>query len=181
MIDPRIGGMTCREAVTLLPRFFDGELDSRHMRSVALHSTRCAACEAELRQLERIQQALSDTLNATVDTIDFAGFWPAVETRLAPLRIGAWQRVQAWWADGAQRWVLRVPAYAAAAAIGVLALLYATRALQPSAQPDATRVASLDHPAVIDSLESDSDSVTMISDPDTSTAVLWVEAQDGEE
>jgi anti-sigma factor RsiW len=183
MSEGRIGGMTCREAASLLPRFFDGELDPRHMRSVALHSTRCQACEAELRQLERCQQVLIDTVNTAVDSIDFAAFWTGVEARLVAPQLNAWQRLRTWWAEGEHRWVIRLPAYAAATAGAVLALLYAMSAWQPSPRPGGPQVADLTHSAIIDELLSDSDSVTMYSDPDTSTTVLWVtdEMPGGEE
>ena len=51
--------MNCRETRPLLPLFFDGELEARQMRAVALHSTRCIDCEGELRQLERLQDVVA--------------------------------------------------------------------------------------------------------------------------
>ena len=47
----RSGAMTCREVEKLLDLFLDGELEARAMRAVALHVTRCAACEALLQRL----------------------------------------------------------------------------------------------------------------------------------
>src|SRR5262245_24088256 len=131
MSEAKIGGMTCREVINLLPQFFDGELDSRHMRSVALHSTRCAGCETELRYLERTQQLVSETVAAAVDSIDFGGFWQSVEQQLGPVRITVWQRLTTWWSDQDHRWVIRVPAYAAATLVALFALLYVTQTLSP--------------------------------------------------
>ena len=37
--------MNCRDTRPLLPLFFDGQLDPRQMRGVALHSTRCLECK----------------------------------------------------------------------------------------------------------------------------------------
>ena len=37
-LDSTRGAMTCREASNLLPLFFDGELDARQMRVIALQS-----------------------------------------------------------------------------------------------------------------------------------------------
>jgi anti-sigma factor RsiW len=165
--------MTCREATNLLGLFLDGELDARQMRAVALHGARCTACEAELRRLERVQELVSDTLNARVEEIDLSDFWPALERQLGPLRVSWWQRTRLWWSEGDHRWLLQVPAVAAACA-AVVALWFLTRAPQATIPPDATRVAAVDNSASIDSLDTDVDSVAMLNDPETRTTVLWV-------
>src|SRR5437867_1429495 len=115
--------MTCREALNLLPLFFDGELDARQMRAVALHGTRCSACEVELHDLERLQEIVSDSISAVVDEIDLSGFWPAIERQLGTVRPSRWQRARARWREGEYRWAVRLPAFAAAAAVVILALL----------------------------------------------------------
>ena len=70
--------MTCREALNLVPLLLDGELESRHMRALVMHSTRCTPCETELRQLERLQEMLSESVNARVDELDLSNFWPGI-------------------------------------------------------------------------------------------------------
>jgi len=166
--------MTCREASNLLSLFLDGELDSHQMRAVALHGTRCTTCEAELRELEHLQQLVSDTVNARVDEIDLSAFWPAVERRLGTARRSWWERARIWFGDADHRWLIRLPAYAAAAAVAVLALLFFTRTPQPSVDPDAPRLAAVDNAASIDSLDTDVESVAVLNDPETRTTVLWV-------
>ena len=166
--------MTCREASNLLPLFVDGELDSRQMRAVALHGTRCQSCETELRQIERVQDLVSDTMHAQADAIDLSDFWSGVESRLGTIRPSWRERVQMWWSEGDHRWVIRVPALAAAAAVAVLAFWLFARAPEPTTQPDAPRIAAVDNAATIESLESDVDSVAVVSDPETRTTVLWV-------
>src|SRR5438445_11526663 len=116
--------MTCRDTSNLLPLFFDGEIDARQMRAVALHSTRCQTCEAELRQLERGQDLISEHIHSAVDEIDFANFWSAIEPRLGSVRLRWWTRLQVWWQEGEHPWMIRVPAFAAVAAIAVLAFLF---------------------------------------------------------
>src|ERR1700692_2590093 len=104
--------MTCRESLNLLPLFLDGELDSHQMRAVALHGTRCTACESELRALERLQELVSDNINARVDEIDRSNFWPAIERQLGPGGISWWGRARLWWSESDHGWLIRVPAYA---------------------------------------------------------------------
>jgi anti-sigma factor RsiW len=168
--------MTCREASNLLPRFFDGELDAHQMRAVALHSTRCGTCEAELRELERVQELVSRSVTAPVDEIDLSGLWSAVECRLTTVHVSWWTRVADWWSDGEGQWAVRVPVFAAAAAIAVLALWFLVR-VQPTTQPEAPQVATVDNAATLDSLDTGVDSVTMLNDPETRTMVLWVDEE----
>jgi anti-sigma factor RsiW len=164
--------MTCREASKLLPLFFDGELDARQMRAVALHDTRCPDCEPELRRMERLQELVSETINARVDETDFSNFWPAIEAQLGTVRLSWWGRVRAWWSESEHGWAVRVPVFAAACAIAALALLLLLRAQPRTPRPDAQQVA--DNSAHIDELDTDADEVTILSDPETRTTVLWV-------
>ena len=165
--------MTCREATTLLPLFFDGELDPRQMRVVALHSTRCDACESELRRLERTQELVGEHLRASVDEIDFTNFWPAVDARLRLPRHPWGARVRAWWAEreGISQW--GIPALAGAAVMAVLAFLLLARAPHAT-QTAPAELAAVDNGASIESLDSDLDSVAVLNDPETRTTVLWV-------
>lgn len=170
--------MTCREASNLLPLFFDGELDAHQMRTVALHSTRCNSCEDELRRMERVQEVVGAQLNAAVDEVDFGALWRGIDQRLGTVRVSWWTRARAWWSDSEHPWVVRVPAFAAAAAVAVLAFLMMTRAPQTT-RPDASQVASVDNAASIESLDSDVDTVTVLNDPETRTTVLWVNDDTG--
>jgi len=169
-----VNAVTCREASNLLPLFFDGELDGDKMRGVALHSTRCETCEGELREMERVQGLINRTVNGAVDEIDLAELWPAVESQLGTVRIPWWSRLRIWWDEGEHGLMLGVPALAAAAAVAVLTVWFFTRVPQPTTQPDAPQVAAVDNAASIDSLETDVDSVAVVSDPETRTTVLWV-------
>jgi len=165
--------MTCREALSLLPLFFDGELESRQMRAVVMHSTRCTPCETELRQLERLQEVVSESVNARVDEVDLSNFWPSIEQRLGSVDLPWGQRLRTWWSDGEHRWMAPLPAFAAAAIIAAVALMFF---LNPKSitDPEAVRVTSVDNAAIIDSLDTDVDSVAVLSEPETRTTVLWV-------
>jgi anti-sigma factor RsiW len=166
--------MTCREATNLLPLFFDGELDARQMRAVALHSARCKSCEEDLRQLERVQELVSDTIDGAADEIDLGDFWPGIERRLSSAREPWWPRLQAWWNDGEHGWVIRLPAFAAAAVIAALVLLLFAHTPPLNVPPAAPQLAAVDNAASIESLTADVDSVAVLNDPETRTTVLWV-------
>ena len=166
--------MSCREALSLLPLFFDGELDAHQMRAVALHSTRCASCEEELHRMERVQEVISAHVNAAIDEVDFGALWRGVDQRLGTVRVSWWTRARAWWSEGEHGWMIKVPAFAAAAAVVVLGFLLWARTPQPTTQSDASQVASVDNAASIESLDSDVDAVTVLNDPETRTTVLWV-------
>lgn len=166
--------MTCREALNLLPLFFDGELDPRQMRAVALHGARCGTCEGELRHMNRLQELVSEGVTAVVDEIDFTDFWVGIERQLGAVRFPWWQRARAWWSAGRRQWPLPLPVFAAAAAIVALVLLLFARAQQPA----TPAMVAIDNGASIDSLDADVDSVAVISDPETRTTVLWVSDDD---
>jgi hypothetical protein len=173
--------MTCREALNLVPLLLDGELESRQMRALVMHSTRCAPCEAELRQLEHLQGLLNESVNARVDELDLGNFWPRIEQRLGTCDVSVWQRLRAWWNDGERRWMVQLPAFAAAAVLVALAMAFFLRNPQAPLDPGA-QVATNDNTATIEQLDTDADSVAVVNDPETRTTALWLvdEALPGE-
>jgi len=166
--------MTCREALNLVPLLLDGELESRQMRALVIHSTRCAPCETELRQLEHLQEIVSESVNVRVDDLDFTHFWPRIEQRISTRQPMWWERLQGWWEASERRWMLQVPAFAAAAVIVVLAIVFFTRTPQATSDPAAAQVATADNTATIEQLETDADSVAVVNDPETRTTALWL-------
>ena len=165
--------MTCRDALNLLPLFFDGELDANQMRAVALHSTRCSGCEDELRRMERMQQMISAQVTSVVDEVDFGALWRGIDQRLETAHVSWWTRARGWWSEGEHGWLIKVPAFAAAAAVALLGFWLWTRTV-PTTQPGASQVASVDNAASIESLDSDVDAVTVLNDNETRTTVIWV-------
>lgn len=164
--------MTCREAVNLIPLLFDGELAPHQMRAVVLHSTVCPACETELRQLERLRHLVRHSVVAAVDEVDFEAFWSGVQNRLAPASASVWQRLRLWW-RGTEGWGIRVPAYAALAAAGALALFFAAQSGPTPTPPPALQLAS-GGSAWIDSVDADVDLVLFLEDRESDTALLWL-------
>lgn len=163
--------MTCREAVNLIPLLFDGELAPHQMRAVAMHSTLCPECEGELRHLEHVQRLVRTSVAVAVDDIDFTAFWDGVEPRLVRPAPRAWHRLSVWW-HGFGFWPVRVPAYAALAVAGALALFYAVQST-PTKPPVPMQMAA-GGSAWIDSVDANVDSVLLMEDQESQTAVLWV-------
>lgn len=172
--------MNCREVQPLLQLFIDGELDARQMRGVALHSARCTPCEQELRFLENCQEAVAECVNAVVEEIDLSCVWSAVAPRLkrSPSSWGA--RLREWWEELDTGSLWRVPAYAGAAAVFVIAAGVwlgqdetRTAADERIARPPV-RVARFDNSTIVDSIKSEAATVAMLREPETNTLVLWV-------
>jgi hypothetical protein len=164
--------MNCRETRPLLPLFFDGELEARQMRAVALHSTRCADCEGELRQLERLQETISSHVSALVDELDLGQIWASVAPRLASRAPSLRERLRAWWDEREPGWMVRGPALAACGLAVVLGLALWLRHDDSSLSHEiASRV---DNSAVLDSVQSSVDSVALVTDQETNTTLLWV-------
>jgi anti-sigma factor RsiW len=168
--------MNCRETRPLLPLFFDGELEARQMRAVALHSTRCADCETELRHFERLQEAVASHIAAMVDDVDLGQIWSGVAPRLEARAPSLASRLRTWWEERELGWSMRGPAFAAAAAIVLLTLAFwrgdGGQAEVASNRPAATRL--VDNSALLDSVQSSVDSVALVTDEETNTTLLWI-------
>ena len=165
--------MTCRETRPLLPLFFDGELEARQMLSVALHSTRCTACEQELRELEHLQEAVVSHVAALVDEIDMSQVWAGVAPRLAPRAPSLLARARTWWDERRPSWAVGGPAVAAVAAAARVMLVMLQPATQPT-QPAPIPMAKIDNSAKLDSMQSSVDSVALVTEAETNTTLLWI-------
>ena len=166
--------MNCRETRPLLPLFFDGELEARQMRAVALHSTRCAECEGELRQLERLQETWSRRMSPRWST-------RSISARCGPASRRASRRA--------------VPRCSNVGAPGGKSIASAGRCADPALRGRRRRAAGLggvadaghpagerprpgrariDNSAVLDSVQSSVDSVALVTEPETNTTLLWI-------
>lgn len=168
---------TCREARPLLPLFFDGELEARQMRAVALHSTRCPQCEHELRELEHLQESIAAHVNGLVDGIDMSQVWAGVAPRLGG-RAPSWrERWATWWEEARAGWSVRGPALAGLAAAAMLSVVVVQRGADvaaPNLAPTGPRIAKIDNSAKLDSMQSSVDSVALVTEPETNTTMLWI-------
>jgi len=159
----------------LLSPFFDGELDPAQMRSVALHSARCADCEQELHRLERLQEAVFTTTSARVDEIDLSGLWAGVEVRIGAMSQPLIPRLRAWLEEVFTASPLRVPLMAGGGALAATAaaLLVWLALFSPATHP-GIQVAAIDNSAIVNSLDSHVGSVALLNEPETNMGVLWV-------
>jgi hypothetical protein len=162
---------SCQDFQKRFDIFFDGELDGRTMRDLALHVARCRSCEDDLRRAERVQELFADVVRSTVDRIDVASLWRSIEAGLDAPNPSLLRRI-------AERWQTRsrvetgvVTAFASAAiAAGLLVSLTPTQAPAPTAA-----VASAGpNRASIDRLESSAPAVAVWTEPDTQTTAIWV-------
>lgn len=164
--------MNCRETRPLLPLFLDGELASRQMRAVALHSTRCAECEEELRGMERLQDAIASHISTEVDQIDLSLVWTAVAPQLGSPSASWRQRWEEWSESIREGWRSWAPVSAAVAAAGVLALLL-WQGDGSSTSPDQ-QIADGDGGVIVESVRSNVGSLAFVSEPTTDTMLMWI-------
>jgi anti-sigma factor RsiW len=167
--------MNCRETRPLLPLFFDGELEARQMRAVALHSTRCLECENELRHFERLQDAVATHISTMVGEVDLGEIWAGVAPRLESRAPSLARRLRARWEELQLGWSLRGPAFAAVAAAVLLTLALWQRDGSPARPELANRppARDVDNSAVLGSVSS-ADSVALVTDEETNTTLLWI-------
>jgi anti-sigma factor RsiW len=163
--------MNCRESRPLLSLFLDGELDARQMREVALHSTRCGECEHELRGIERLQDLISTRIQAEVAEIDLSRIWIGVAPRLESVRRPWHERFRERWDEIGPGWQTLAPVSAAAVVAGLVAVLL-WQSQQVAVEP--SQWASADNSAIVDSVQSNVESLAVLREPETNTMVLWI-------
>jgi len=164
--------MNCREARPLLPLFLDGEIDTRQLRSVALHSTRCGECERELQQLEHLQDLVVEHVNSQLEDVDLTRIWGGVAPRIQAISVPWWIRAQARWDTIDIRWRRPAPAFAVLGAAALLAVvLWGPSNQEPQ---EVARQSSIDNSANLDVVESHVGSMALLSEPETNTMVLWI-------
>ena len=187
--------MKCPEIAPLVPRFFDGELDGSLMRKIALHVTRCADCERDLRGLEKLQGLVAAHFAAEVESIDVSSIWTTVSAQIEE-RPRSWrQRLESWWDDLEILSPFTVwPAVAAAAAVFLAINLWtgdptgSNAGLAGSGDVEiAEQVAKVaqnpllqhgmeeidDNSAVFESIVGGVD--MLMVEPETQTAVIWID------
>ena len=105
---------TCPHADRLIPLLHDNELQSPLRREMVTHMATCVTCARTFSLLEREQELFTQTVEECVESIDFSGFWQAVEIRLSEpsLSWAAWVRL--WYESWRPTWAFPVPVWAVA-------------------------------------------------------------------
>jgi len=166
--------MDCHEVRSLLPLFFDGELDGRQMRLVALHSTRCPGCEDELHHLERLQEMVAERVRSAVDEVDLSLIWAGVARRVGASRGRRFAWLRGSWEMLSAMGGMRRPLYVALAGAAAVALVFWGLHGERFGQQTVA-----DNSVILDSVESHVDTLALLSEPETNTLVLWVSDDGG--
>ena len=74
--------MTCEDASPLLDGFVDAELEGATLIDVARHAATCTSCDAALREMIALHEAVGRHGRTDAESLDLSGLWPALEPRL---------------------------------------------------------------------------------------------------
>jgi anti-sigma factor RsiW len=75
--------MTCAEAAGLLDAFVDAELPAATLLAVARHAGGCGECDASVRELTALREAVERSVAGEAVALDLARVWPAVSRAIA--------------------------------------------------------------------------------------------------
>lgn len=161
--------MTCADVQQLLDAFVDAELPGPMLLSVARHAGGCPTCDADIRELSALHEALERVVQTDVDALDLNRIWPAIDAGIT--------RVEARRAWG--RRLRSVPAWGMALAAAAGAVLW-LRSPAPDTSHDVVR-ASYSRPnfAVIDRLNSGVSRVAISRERKLGTTLIMVSADAG--
>jgi len=133
--------MTCGEVEALLDAFVDAELPAPMLLAVARHAGGCTACDAAVRELTALHEAIERSVAAEAEALDLSRVWPAVSQGIERHDV----RVE--W----RRRLRTVPAWGVALAVAASAVLWVR-----SPGPEPQRVAARPRPnqTVIERIDS---------------------------
>src|SRR5690242_5041648 len=106
---------TCPHADRLIPLLHDNELQNPLRREMVAHMATCIICARTFSLLEREQELFTQVIEARVESVDFANFWQAVETRLSEPSLSWTARLRLWYESWRPAWTFPIPAWAVAA------------------------------------------------------------------
>jgi anti-sigma factor RsiW len=73
------GGMTCADVAQLLDPFVDAELPAPMLLAVARHAGGCPACDAAVRDLTALHEAVERVTMEDSASLDLSHLWPGIE------------------------------------------------------------------------------------------------------
>jgi predicted anti-sigma-YlaC factor YlaD len=161
----------CERIRASLNRWLDGELSGSDAEVIHLHLENCPLCEAERRQLEKLQSSLKSLLLSNVAPIAFEPFWDGVRERITVKR--SWHEDIIEWARSTfarpgLAWT--VPA--------VIAILLAVFSLDSFWKLGAQR----NNFAAVESIDAHGRNVALLREDETKTTVIWLyQNQEGED
>ena len=158
--------MTCADVAQLLDSFVDAELPAPMLLAVARHAAGCPACDATMRDLTALHEAVERVGTEGGASLDLSRLWPALER--------AADRI-----DARRGWMRRLrtaPVWGVALAAAASAVFWLT------ATPEPTRVAQRPvrpNQAVIERLDSEGAHVQVRRERKTGTMFINVSADGG--
>jgi predicted anti-sigma-YlaC factor YlaD len=161
----------CERIRASLNRWLDGELSGSDAEVIHVHLENCPLCEAERRQLEKLQSSLKSLLLSNVAPIAFEPFWDGVRERITVKR--SWHEDIIEWARSTfarpgLAWT--VPA--------VIAILLAVFSLDSFWKLGAQR----NNFAAVESIDAHGRNVALLREDETKTTVIWLyQNQEGED
>lgn len=151
--------------------WLDGELSESDAEVIRLHCERCAACNEERRQLEKLHTSLQSFWLSNAPKIAFEPFWHGVRERINEKR--SWNEAVLEWA----RSTLAGPrlVWAVAAVImGLLGVLSLNSFWQQGLQQNNF--------ATVESIDAHGRNVALLREDETKTTVIWLyQNQEGED
>ncbi|MEA2627213.1 MAG: hypothetical protein QOD06_3258 [Candidatus Binatota bacterium] len=161
--------LSCEEVHKRFDVFLDGETDGRSMRELALHLTRCAACEAEFRRYELVGDLFRGSIESGIDRVHVPALWTQIEAGLEPISVSFPARLRGRFAA-----VLSAgfghPVLALGAAVFVIAMALGIWSAGP--REASLHVAS--NEAHIERLSSSEPNVVLWTEPEEHTTAIWV-------
>jgi anti-sigma factor RsiW len=74
--------MTCADATALLEAFVDTELSQPELLEVARHAGHCERCDAAVRGILTLRQAVVADVDRLLDGVDLSGMWARVDREI---------------------------------------------------------------------------------------------------
>ncbi|HET8562457.1 MAG TPA: zf-HC2 domain-containing protein [Candidatus Binatia bacterium] len=156
----------CESIRKSLGVWLDGELNPSDAEAVQAHVQSCSACREEMRQIEKLQSALKNTLASSASQIAFEPFWRGVQERMRAER--SWHGELREWARitfSGPRLAWTVPA-----AILLLLTLFSLERYLPGWGFGPQR----NNTAYVESIDAYGRNVALFREDETKTTVIWL-------
>ena len=70
--------MTCADVARLLDAFVDAELPAPMLLAIARHAGSCSSCDAAVRDLTTLHEAVERSAREEAESLDLSGVWPGI-------------------------------------------------------------------------------------------------------
>jgi anti-sigma factor RsiW len=163
----------CETIREFIGAWIDGELSPSQSDAVRAHIEICGECSTALRQLEKLQQALTGELTAQAARIEFMPLWREVQRRI--------QQKRAWYEDLLDRGRELFPAprlaWSVPSAIALLLAVISVDSYWPGWRFGGVR----NNFAAVESIDTHGRGVALLRENESKTTVIWLyEDQEGE-